>query len=186
MNKIKEFAWWYGSIKAKYFFRSVAIRLSPLAVGFLFMYFHNKLIEPGEFTTWLSIVLLSMIAISFIFFFYLFWVVDFGSKYTDDSKNWRLVEHKAWKFAEENAEARAEMPKLIQTLRQTKDPSELNEFMDTWESPKEIKRKQKEKLLGELRSQKAHLKEVEDIMSGKKAEQIKKEIEKTEEEIRKI
>ena len=110
-----------------------------------------------------------------------FFFVGGGIRYTSDSRNWRLVVSRGWKFANKNHETLPEIEKLIEMVKHTKDPTELNKFMDNWKSPED----KKTELLRELDHKKQKLKETEDILSGKKAEQIKEEIEKLEEKIKK-
>ena len=177
MNKIKEFAWWYGWLKETRLFLSIAILLSSFGLFFFSAYGISRVIRDDFI--WLVILSCTTIITAILFSFFFF--VGTGIKFTSNSRNWRLVIDKGWKFTNKNPEALPQIKKLIDRLKHTKDPTQLNKFMENWKS-----RKQKRaELLKKFEYQLQELKEAEDIMSGKKAEQIKEEIEKTKEEIRK-
>jgi len=156
---------------------SIVILLLSFGLFFFSAYGISQVIRDDFI--WLVVFICTTVITGILFSFFFF--VGTGIKYTSSSRNWRLVIDKGWKFANKNHEAFYEIEKRIEMLKHTKDPTELNEFMNNWKS-----RKQKRaELLKKFEYQLQELKEIEDMLSGKKAEQIKKEIEKTKEEIRK-
>lgn len=179
MNKIKEFAWWYGWLKEAKPFLSVVILLSSIGLFCFSAYGFKQALIRDDFT-WLVVFICTTVVTLILFGFFFF--VGTGITYTSDSRNWRLVRSEGWKFANKNHEALSQIEELIERLKYTKDPTQLNEFMKNWKSSKQ----KREELFKKFERQLRELKEVEDIMSGKKVEQIKKEIKKTKEEIRKI
>ena len=182
MKKIKELAWWFGWFTKTKRLMAIGIVCSSFVLFFLTAYGVRRA-SDSEHLIWsvISVCIMFITAILFAFFFF----VGSSYKYTDSSRNWRLVIDKGWKFANKNHEALSEIENLIEILKYTKDPKELNEFMENWKSPKQKRIELIRKLEHQKEELEEELKEIEAIMSGEKAEQIKEEIEKIKEELRK-
>jgi len=158
---------------------SIVILLLSFGLFFFSAYSIKQALDRDDFI-WLVVSICTTVITAILFTFFFF--VGTGIKHTSNLENWRLVIDKGWKFANKNPEALPDIQEWIAIVKCTKDPLKLNKFMDNWKSRDE----KRAELLRELGHEKQELKEVEDILSGKKAEQIKEEIEKLKEEIKKI